>query len=78
MQPCQGHLTTLALASEGLACAFPEALAALTALTTLDLTFNRLEGRMEREVALVRHALPALESLQLGYNRLEGAGRSTD
>jgi len=35
----------LALPSEGLACAFPATLAQLTALTTLDLTFNRLTGR---------------------------------
>jgi len=35
----------LALPSEGLACTFPAALAQLTALTTLDLTFNRLTGR---------------------------------
>ena len=42
---CQGRLTQLYLPSAGLECAFPAALAQLTELTALDLTFNRLSGR---------------------------------
>lgn len=47
-RPCawrQGRLTQLYLPSAGLECAFPAALAQLTELTALDLTFNRLSGR---------------------------------
>lgn len=41
----RGRLTHLSLASEGLACPFPRALNRLAALTRLDLTFNKLDGR---------------------------------
>ncbi len=40
-----GRLTHLSLMSEGLACPFPRALNRLTALSRLDLTFNKLDGR---------------------------------
>ena len=40
-----GHLIHLSLSSEGLDCKFPGALADMRALTRLDLTFNRLDGR---------------------------------
>lgn len=40
-----GRLVHLSLISEGLQCAFPRSLNRLTALTRLDLTFNKLTGR---------------------------------
>ncbi|EIE18615.1 hypothetical protein COCSUDRAFT_83604 [Coccomyxa subellipsoidea C-169] len=68
----QGRLTHLSLASEGLACPFPRALNRLAALTRLDLTFNKLDGSLERDVAPVVEVLPDLEHLNLGYNALTG------
>ena len=40
-----GRLIHLSLASEGLDCKFPRALADMRSLTCLDLTFNQLDGR---------------------------------